>query len=589
MNYTILLRQALSSLLMACALAETTGAQPQSPVEQARAEAAVGKSTQAQEDYRKVLQGDPNNTAALSGLTESLEAEGRWRDAVPYLSRLIEIQPNHSSALLRLARMKSWQSDTRPESLKLFARALKADPKNEEILVSYAEVLSWSRATRPQAKSCYEQALRQNPRNLRALDGEAQLLAWAGESDRALELYDEVLSSDPSDVGALRGKAEILNWRGRHEEARMLVARAMLGAPADERTITELARADYGLHHYEEAQHEMARVGAPGPETEDLRRGISQALGTYVEIGYGLRRNRQRLDYDRMETLVSTRLGASNRIGLLFQPAFFRTQQRDFHFNYFAVMLDSEPSENITTHAELDGEQYFGAPAQADGMFDVKYHIQPSLQLEAKAQREIVDDSLLSTSGELAGGLFLGQVRSNLATVGGSYSNREKNYDVSLSYSDGIYTGRNLDSNRRWSLDANIGKSLHSYHPYVRVAYGITYLSFDHDADFQPGAAPSRVTGGYFSPTKYLLNSGQVFVSHDLGRRVRWDAGGTLGVQNSQTTFSSFSSAQFAATFSAHLTWAVNSKNEFRTGYDFLDVYNAFHRHLFRFSWRHYF
>jgi tetratricopeptide (TPR) repeat protein len=574
---------------MASALAETTGAQQPSPLEQARAEAAVGKFTQAQEDYRKILHGDPNNTAALSGLAESLEAEGRWRDAMPYLSRLIEIQPNNSSALLRLARIKSWQSDTRPESLKLFIRALQADPKNEEILVSYAEVLSWSRATRPQAQSYYEQALRQNPRNLRALDGKAQILAWAGESDRALELYDEALSSDPTDIGALRGKAEILNWRGRHEEARMLVARAMQFAPADERTITELARADYGLHHYEEAQHEMARVGAPGPETEDLQQGISQALGTYVELGYGMRRNRQRLDYDQLETLVSTRLGSSNRISLLYQPTFFRTQQQDFHSNYFGVMLDSEPSENLTTHAELDGEQYFGAPAQADGMLDVKYRIQPSLQLEAKAQREIVDDSLLSTSGELAGGLFLGQVRSNLATVGGSYSNREKNYDVSLSYSDGIYTGRNLDSNRRWSLDGNIGKSLHSYHPYLRIAYGITYLSFDHDADFQPGAAPSRVTGGYFSPTKYLLNSGQVFVSHDLGRRVRWDAGGTLGVQNSQTTFSSFSSAQFAATFSAHLTWAVNSKNEFRTGYDFLDVYNAFHRHLFRISWRHYF
>jgi tetratricopeptide (TPR) repeat protein len=579
----------LASIAAVFSLALTAAAQQPSPMEQARAEAAAGKFEQAREDYSKVLQVDPNNTAALSALAESLEAEGRWRDAMPYLSRFIEIQPSNSSALLRLARMKSWQNDTRPEALKLFARALQADPKNEEILVSYAEVLSWSRATRPQARSYYEQALRQNPRNLHALDGEAQLLAWAGESDRALALYDEALSSDPADIGALRGKAEILNWRGRHEEARMLVARAMQFAPPDERTITELARADYGLHHYEEALHEMARVGAPGPETEDLQRGISQALGTYVELGYGMRRNRQRLDYDQLETLVSTRLGSSNRIGLLYEPTFFRTQQQDFHSNYFAVMLDSEPSENLTTHAELDGEQYFGAPAQADGTLDVKYRIQPSLRLEAKAQREIVDDSLLSTSGELAGGLFLGQVRSNLATVGGSYSNREKNYEVSVSYSNGIYTGRNLDANRRWSLDANIGKSLHSYHPYVRIAYGITYLSFDHDEDFQPGAAPSRVTGGYFSPTKYLLNSGQVFVSHDLGRRVRWDAGGTLGVQNSETTFSSFSTPHFASSFAAHLTWAVNSKNEFRTGYDFLDVYNAFHRHLFRFSWRHYF
>jgi tetratricopeptide (TPR) repeat protein len=544
---------------------------------------------QAEEDYRKVLQADPVNTQALGGLADALEASGRWREAMPFLSRLIEIEPNNSSRLLQVARMKSWQTETRPEALKLFSRALRADPKNEEILVSYAEVLSWSRTTRPQAQSFYEQALRQNPRNLHALDGKAQLLAWAGESDRALELYDEVLSSDPLNVAALRGKAEILNWRGRYEEARKLVARAILIAPGDERTIAELARADYGLHHYDQARMEMSQVDAPGPETQDLQQGINQALGTYVELGYGSRRNRQRLDYDQMQALVSTRLGTSNRVGLLYQPTFFRTQQQDFHSNYFALMLDSEPSEKLTTHAEVDGEQYFGAPAQADGTFDLRYRLRPSFQIEAKAQREIVDDSLLSTSGELAGGLFLGQVRSNLGMVGGSYSNREKNFDMSLDYSDGIYTGRNLASNRRWSLDANIGKSLNSYHPYVRIAYGLTYLGFDHDADFQPGAAPSRITGGYFSPTRYVLNSGQIFVSHDLERRVRWNASGTLGVQNSEATFSSFSKAQFASSFSTHLTWSVNSKNEFRIGYDFLDVYNAFHRHLFRFSWRHYF
>jgi tetratricopeptide (TPR) repeat protein len=581
--------QLLVSIAAVFALAMTAGAQQQLLLERARAEAAAGKFAQADEDYRTILQGDLGNTEALGGLAEALEATGHWRDAMPFLSHLIEIQPNNSSRLLQLARMKSWQAETRPEALALFARALREDPKNEEILVSYAEVLSWSRTTRPQAQSFYDQVLRQNPRNLRALDGKAQLLAWGGESDQALGLYEEVLSAEPSDLGALRGKAEILNWRGRHEEARELVARARRIAPEDEGTITELARADYGLHRYEEARQEMAQVGTPGPETQDLQRGISQALWTYVDIGYGLRRNRQRLDYDQMEVLVSTRLGASNRIGLLYQPTFFRTQQQDFHSNYFALMLDSEPSEKLTTHAEIDGEQYFGAPAQADGTFDLRYRLRPSFQLEAKAQREIVDDSLLSTRGQLVGGLFLGQVRSNLGTVGGSYSNREKNYDASLSYSDGAYTGRNLDSNRRWSLDANIGKSLHSYHPYVRVAYGMTYLSFGHDADFQPGTAPSRITGGYFSPTRYLLNSGQIFVSHDLGRRVRWDAGGTLGVQNSETTFSSFSKAQFASTFSAHLIWTVNSKNEFRTGYDFLDVYNAFHRHLFRVSWRHYF
>jgi cellulose synthase (UDP-forming) len=543
---------------------------------------------QSEQEYRRVLQSDPNNADALGGLADALEAEGHWREAVPFLSRLIELQPNNSARVFQLAKMKSWREESRPEAMQLFARALHLDPENDEILVSYAEVLSWSRGTRPQAKIYYERALEKNPRNLRALGGKAQLLAWNGESDRAVSLYDQVLAADPSNVAALRGKAEILNWKRRHQEARDLLQRAQRAAPQDEGTIVELARADYGLHRYEEARREFLQIGAPGPETQDLQRGISQALGTFTEIGYGLRRNRRHLDYDQLEALVSTRVGASNRLGILYEPTLFRSQQPDFNSNYYGIMLDSQPSEKVTTHAEFDGEQYFGAPAQADGTFDLRYRVRPSFQLEAQFQRQIVDDSSLSLRGQQTGGIFLGQVRSNLGMVSGSYSNRKHNYDFSAAYSDGVYTGNNLDSNRRWSVEASLGKSVHSYHPYMRMAYNLTYLSFDHDADFQPGTAPASITGGYFSPTRYLLNSGQISVSHDFGKHIKWDGAATLGVQNAQTTFSQFSAAQFASTYSTHLVWTVNAKNEFRAGYDFLDVFNAFRRHLVRVSWRYY-
>ncbi|HYL10608.1 MAG TPA: tetratricopeptide repeat protein, partial [Candidatus Acidoferrales bacterium] len=563
-------------------------AQQRPVLEPGQAAANDNRFAQAEENYRRALQSDPNNAEALGGLADALEAEGHWREAVPFLSRLVELQPDNSARLFQLAKMKSWREESRPEAMQLFARALHLDPENDEILVSYAEVLSWSRATRPQAKIYYERALEKNPRNLRALDGKAQLLAWSGESDRALSLYDQVLAADPNNVAALRGKAEILNWKGRHQEARDLLHRAQRAAPQDEGTIVELARADYGLHHYEEARREFLQIGAPGPETQDLQRGISQALGTFLETGYGLRRNRRHLDYDQFEALVSTRVGASNRLGILYQPTLFRSQQPDFNSNYYGIMLDSQPSERVTTHAEFDGEQYFGAPAQADGTFDVRYRARPSFQLEAQFQRQIVDDSPLSLRGQQTGVVFQGQVRSNLGMVSGSYSNREHNYDFSAAYSDGVYTGSNLDSNRRWNVEASLGKSVHSYHPYVRIAYNLTYLSFAHDADFQPGTAPANITGGYFSPTRYLLNSGQISVSHDFSKHVKWDGAATLGVQNAQTTFSRFSAAQFASTYSTHLVWAMNAKNELRAGYDFLDVFNAFRRHLVRVSWRYY-
>jgi len=220
---------------------------------------------------------------------------------------------------------------------------------------------------------------------------EAQLLAWSGESGRALSLYDQALAADPDNVAALRGKAEILNWKGRHEEARNLLLRAQKISPQDEATTVELARADFGLHRYREARLEFLQVGTPGPETRDLQTGISQALGTFAEVGYGLRRNRRNFDYDQLGALASTRVGPSNRLGILYLPTLFRSQQPDFNSNYSGLMLDSQPSERVTTHIEFDGEQYFGAPAQAEGTFDLRYRVRPSLQLEAQFQRQIVD------------------------------------------------------------------------------------------------------------------------------------------------------------------------------------------------------
>jgi len=265
-----------------------------------------------------------------------------------------------------------------------------------------------------------------------------------------------------------------------------------------------------------------------------------------------------------MEALVSTRLGASNRIGLLYQPTFFRTQQQDFHSNYFALMLDSEPSEKLSTHAEIDGEQYFGAPAQADGTLELRYRVRPSFQLEAKAQREIVDDSLLSTRGELVGGLFLGQVRSNLAMVGGAIRT-VKRITMCRWLTPAVPTRAQSSFEPQVELGRQHREILHSYHPYLRIAYAMTYLSFrsrlglstwrrsfqSHRRIFQPDSVSLELRAG--------LCFAQFGTPCSMGRRR------TLGVQNSETTFSLFSKAQFASTFSAHLIWTVNPTNEFRT------------------------
>ena len=697
-------------------------------LDRARTEAAAGRLEQASELYRRILEIEPDNTAALGELADVLESAGRWREAVSLLSRLVTLEPNRAPRLFQLGRMMSWQEGkradalallkraadlapentdyragyaevlswsadhrdeavailrevvashpdhaparrqlarilgwqqkreealsvlepltsrhnaeaqdfvvlgqieessarmpaaaaafrkalernpddvqalsrlaeilswneaTRPEAVKLFERGLTLDPKNEALLVAYAEMLSWSRDSRALARKYFEQVLAQNPANPRAMAGEAQILAWSGRSKDALALYEKILAADPTNVAALRGKAEILNWSGKYTEARELLERARQIAPEDPGTLVELARANAGLRRYTEAHDYLARVqGVGGPEFDALQREINRGLGTYMELGFGLRRNRRRLDFYRAEALLSTPVGSSHRLSARFRPTLFETGQRDFNSNYYALALDSQVSEEVATHAEMAGESYPGAPPQVDGTLGIRYRMRPSFLLDLGFERHAVDETLLSTRGLESNGLFLGQVRSNLASIGGSYANARHHFDISVTYTDGIYTGRNLDANRRWGVDANIGKSLRGDRPYIRVAYGFAYLSFDHDADFQPGTAPPNITGGYFSPTRFFLNYGSLYASHRFGRRLEWDGGGTLGVQNVETSTSSLSNAQFAATFSTHLIWHVDEANDLRIGYDFLNVFAAFRRNLLRITWRHYF
>ena len=562
-----------------------------SALSQARDEAAAGHFDRAAQLFQSVLASSPDNSSALAGLVDALEAMGRWRDSLPALKRLVELQPQNAPRVFQLGQMESWQDGQRATALELLKRAMDLDPQNVKYQEYYAEVLSWNRATRPQALESYKKVLSQEPSNSRALDGEAQLLAWDGRSSQALGIYEQVLRRNPNDVGALRGKAEILSWRGEQAQARNLLLQAHGLAPGDSATTLSLARSEYELGDFAQAREDLALLSdTSSADYQDLQRGVNHALGTYLEFGYGMRRDGMKLDYDSATALVSTPLGASNRITLLYTPSLYRATPRNFSSNVYSVSLDSHLAEQMTTHTEFTERTYPGVPSHTEGSFDAAFHVRPSLKLTTGFVREADLESLVSTLGAATSGVFVGQVETNLGSIAADYSSSRHHYDVSLTYTDGMYTGQNLASNRRWSVDGNIGKSIRGSRPYVRAAYGFTYLHFDHDAEFEPGSgAPARVTGGYFSPTRFLLNYGQLSLSADLGRHAKWDASGFAGAQNAETAFTSFSSTQFASTFSTHLTWGVTDHNDLRLGYDYLNVFNAFHRHLFLVSWRQYF
>ncbi len=583
-------------------------------------------SDRAVQSFQQILQTDPDNLSALRGLVDALVAEGKWREAIEPLQHLDNLHSDDAARIFQLGQMESWQpghraqalallkratnldpanlsyrkyyaqvlswnSATRSEALSVFQQALRDSPNDPDLLLQYAEILSWNGTTRAQAMDCYKKLLAQNPHDERALTGEAQLLSWSGHSSQAMDIYQQVLSQDPTSVPALRGEAQIFGWRGDYRQELNLAQQAHALDSADPTATLELAQAEYDTGHYAKAKSDLAQVTSTDtPDYINLKTEVDRALGTYFELGYAMRRDGGLLDYDSAIALISTPLGSQNRLTAMYQPFRYRPTAGDFNSNYYALMLDSEPSEGVTTHAQVAGRTFTGGYSQMEGAFDSTFTVRPSFKLQMGFDRQSDQETLTSTLGADVDGVFVGQVETNLASIGGSYSNNQHHYDASLTYTDGVYTGDNLDSNRRWGFDGQLGKSLRGNHPYIRAAYGFVYLSFDHDAEFVPGdGQPPRVTGGYYSPTKYLLNYGQLTFSGNFGAHAKWDLGGFAGAQNAQTFYNSFSSTQFASTFSTHLTWSFTSHDDLRLGYDYMNTFNAFHRHLFLVSWRHYF
>ncbi len=629
--------------------------QSSSSMQQAHQEFEGGHFVNAARSFRTVISGEPNNTEALAGLVDSLEAAGEWREAIEPLKHLVALQPenaqrasqlgrwlswqggdraaaleslaracsldtknpqacteyadvlawksetreqaiselravlarspNYVPALKRLAEILSWKTSTRAEAVRMYEAAVEIDPNNSALLASYADTLIYDRSQRKLALSLYERALRADPKNTHYMTSEAQLLAWTGSSAAAMQMYDTVLSAEPENVDALRGKAEILNWRGRYQQSHELLESAHRNAPTDPRVSAEMARAEMGLQHYGEAQLMISSLPQE-PEYRDLREGASRALGGWSETGVAFRRNGDNLNYDRLNVAASTPMGFSNRLTFQYAPTLYSAPGDTFNSNIFAFQLDSKVSDRLAVTTRGGGESYPGITPQIEGGIQLRYRVLPSLHIQTGFDRSSVDDSLLSLRGTQSANGFSGQVASNLGEIAAHYDNARHGYDFSLGYSDGVYTGRNLDSNRREAVEGNLGKSLGGT-PYIRIAYGFSYSSFQYDAE-APGAAFNR-WGDYFSPQRFLLNYGGLTVSYKFNEHLQFEATGTAGAQNVEDSTASFGNAQFASTFSSRLLWRPKANDELRIQYDYLNVYSAFHRHLPGISWRHYF
>lgn len=598
-------------------LLSTTAAQQPDQLREAQQSFEHAEYRESSAQFREILSSEPDNVEALSGLVDSMEAIGEWKEVIGVLEHLVSLQPSSARRLNQLGRWESWSGKT--EGLQHLRLACRLEPSHLQFCEDYAEVLSWDegkrgyaiselrailstspdflpaitqlaeilswdKKTRLESSHLYDRALQLKPNDSRSLAGKAQLLAYSGRTTEAMDIYRRVLDQNPNDASALAGEAQLLNWTGDYARAEALLVRAQSLAPNDRHISTEMARAQLGLHNYSDARRVLDSL-SPGKDLENVQQELDRNTSPWLEIGTGFRRNPNNLTYTQGTVTASETLGTRSRLMLYYTPTLYSDSEANYNANDYGGQIDGYLSDRVTFSLSAASQVFQGISPEVTG--GIQGHYQGhSLQLNFGFDRAAVDDTLLSLRGNKTVSGLTGQVTSNLISGGVGFRNRSHGLDGSISSSTGLYTGSNLDNNRRWGVDGNLGKQVLAT-PYLRLQYGVSYTEFQYDA--RATASLPRQFGGYFSPTRYLMNYAGVTFSRSFNSHIELQAAGTAGAQNVESSTSRFGDESFAGSFMGNLLFRPSPRDEIRIRYEYLDVFNAFHRHSPSVSWRHYF
>jgi tetratricopeptide (TPR) repeat protein len=190
-----------------------------------------GDTASAETHYRRVIESDPAHLRAILRLATVVSWSDRLDEAITLFERAIGLDPGNVDARLGLARTLSWKGAS-DRSIDLYRGLLKENPGGRDASLGLAQALGWA-GRRGEAKEIYASWLAGHPGDVEARNGLAAVLSWDGRLDDALALYDETLQIDPKDKGAMSGRARVLYWQGRANQAQAAVDDALREHPGD--------------------------------------------------------------------------------------------------------------------------------------------------------------------------------------------------------------------------------------------------------------------------------------------------------------------------------------------------------------------
>lgn len=173
---------------------------------------------EAAQQFRKVLQRDPDNLAALIDLASTFEGQRDYDQAVVTIERGLELDPDYLQLYLMLARLETLREDHQ-RALDVVELALEKSPSSPEALMQQAALLTrLGRAA--EGKSVLDEAVAAMPEHPHLNLAYARSVEIpSGQVEAAEERLTKVVERDPFLAGGWRLLGQVYERTGRPQEA----------------------------------------------------------------------------------------------------------------------------------------------------------------------------------------------------------------------------------------------------------------------------------------------------------------------------------------------------------------------------------
>jgi len=190
------------------ALVEALKLTPETPADTllaAQIADAAGDADLAEQEYRKLLQEQPDSPQATAGLAHLLIRQKRYTDAQPLISAALQQHPNDPALNAQMAVILSAEG-RQADALDVLRKLHTLEPANHDVTGMLADA-EFQVGDLDAADELYQQLLAATPNDPDLLDSHGQILIRRQHYAEALAAFRKAAAARPDDVDAWSGIA----------------------------------------------------------------------------------------------------------------------------------------------------------------------------------------------------------------------------------------------------------------------------------------------------------------------------------------------------------------------------------------------